>query len=36
MKETNIWKSQDAKDFAGTSIAVYDPWTGETHRVELA
>jgi len=23
------------RDFAGTGVVVYDPWNGETHRLEL-
>jgi predicted nucleic acid-binding protein len=28
--------SRNARDFAGTGVVVYDPWNGETHRMELA
>jgi toxin FitB len=27
--------SRNARDFAGTGVVVYDPWNGETHRLEL-
>jgi predicted nucleic acid-binding protein len=28
--------SRNVRDFAGTGIVVYDPWTSETHRMEQA
>jgi predicted nucleic acid-binding protein len=31
-----IIASRNARDFAGTGVVVYDPWTSETHRTELA
>jgi predicted nucleic acid-binding protein len=31
-----IIASRNARDFAGTGVVVYDPWTSETHRMEQA
>ena len=28
--------SRNVRDFAGTGVALYDPWTDEMHRLELA
>jgi predicted nucleic acid-binding protein len=28
--------SRNVRDFAGTGVVVYDPWTSETHRMEQA
>lgn len=28
-----IIATRNAKDFAGTGVTVYDPWTGRTHRM---
>jgi toxin FitB len=28
--------TRNARHFAGTGVVVYDPWTSETHRMELA
>jgi predicted nucleic acid-binding protein len=27
--------SHNVRDFTGTGTTVYDPWTGETHRMEM-
>ena len=30
-----ILVSRNVRDFAGTGVVVYDPWNGDTHRLEL-
>jgi predicted nucleic acid-binding protein len=28
--------TRNVRDFAATGVVVYDPWNGETHRMETA
>lgn len=28
--------SRNVRDFSGTGVTVFDPWTGDTHRMEIA
>jgi predicted nucleic acid-binding protein len=27
--------SRNTRDFAGTGVMLFDPWSGQTHRMEL-